>query len=334
MSSSIEKAEASSAGNVDTLDDDDDDKRQEIWYREDERWELTWPIWHMLSRDEKKTIARKHGYTIGEFEEYMSLQQAVGDTMQRNQKPYENSLIYPVEEEDSFRKTSQKVEDSKPAAQDRQEEDDEDDSELEEEMESEQVAAVDRLPTEELLTVGGQILMLHDELLHRVFDFLPVDQYATLALVSPHWKSFTRTETVYKRLCERLYLQQSKRRTLHVSRFDNSYRTMLEKRPRVRAGGGAYVIKYSKVKKIQRDMWTEVSEHVALALEFPFYTLTFFSTCDLSDYLVVDSNRSNPGDRILSLPLFPGRWHSAVRIDYSRSSRDVPTVAKSESESQ
>jgi F-box protein 9 len=280
MSASLEKTEASSAGKVDTVDDDDDDKRQEIWYREDERWELTWPIWHMLSRDEKKSIASKHGYTIGDFEEYMSLQQAVGDTMQQNQKPYENSLIYPVEEEDSFQKSSRKVEDAKPAAQDRQEEDDEDDSELEEEMESERVAAVDRLPTEELVALGGKILMLPDELLHRVFDFLPVDQYATLALVSPHWKSFTRTETVYKRLCERLYLQQSKRRALHVSRFGNSYRTMLENRPRVRAGGGVYVIKYSKVKKIQRDMWTEVSPRVALALEFPFHSLTFFLTFD------------------------------------------------------
>ena len=30
--------------------------------------------------------------------------------------------------------------------------------------------------------------------------------------VSPHWKHLTRTESVYKRLCERLYLNQSKRR--------------------------------------------------------------------------------------------------------------------------
>ena len=130
------------------------------------------------------------------------------------------------------------------------------------------MAAADKLPAEELMLVGGKILVLPDELLHKVFAWLPVDAYATLALVSPHWKAFTRTEAVYKRLCERLYLNQSKRRALHVSRFENSCRTMLEKRPRVRAGGGAYVLKYTQVKKIQRDMWTEVSDNNVL-LDFP-----------------------------------------------------------------
>jgi len=39
---------------------------------------------------------------------------------------------------------------------------------------------------------GGAILfMLPEETLHKVLEWLPVDSYATLALVSPHWKSFT-----------------------------------------------------------------------------------------------------------------------------------------------
>ena len=34
---------------------------------------------------------------------------------------------------------------------------------------------------------------------------------------------------------------------------------MLERRGRVKMGGGGlYVLKYSVIKKIQRDMWTEV----------------------------------------------------------------------------
>jgi hypothetical protein len=42
----------------------------DILVRED--WALTWPIWHMLSRQERKDIAQQHGYkTIGEFEEHM-----------------------------------------------------------------------------------------------------------------------------------------------------------------------------------------------------------------------------------------------------------------------
>lgn len=221
----------------------------DIW---DNEWELTWPIWHMLSRNERKELAFKYGYkTIGEFEEYMTLQRAVGDSSVS--KPYSNSLAHPHERNDSHL-----VEEERKIEADKKEDEDSDHEELDERIESERLAAQDMLPTDQLLKIGGKILMLPDDLLHRIFAFLPVDAYATLALVSPHWKSFTRTEAAYRRLCERLYLQQSKKRTLHVSRFGNSYRTMLEKRPRVRAGGGVYVIKYKQIKKIQRDMWTEV----------------------------------------------------------------------------
>lgn len=41
-----------------------------LWRKQEEGWQLTWPIWHMLPRDERKELANKHGYkTIGEFEE-------------------------------------------------------------------------------------------------------------------------------------------------------------------------------------------------------------------------------------------------------------------------
>jgi F-box protein 9 len=75
-------------------------------------------------------------------------------------------------------------------------------------------------------------------------------------------------------LCERLYLNQSKRRQLHVSRFDNSYRRMLELRPRVRAAGGCYVLRYSQIKTIQRDMWTEVP--IGAVLESIYYRYLYF----------------------------------------------------------
>jgi F-box protein 9 len=231
------------------------DRAEEIWLREDERWELTWPIWHMLPRHERKALAFKYGYkTIGEFEEYMSLQRGITDSAEA--QPYANNLLYP-EYPDA---TQGKHTEEKPHALAVAPEDDEEsaDENLEEAIRSEQEAAVERITTEELMKVGGKILMLPDELLHKVFSWLPVDTYATLSLVSPHWKAFTRTEAVYRRLCERLYLNQSKRRALHVHRFNNSYHTMLERRPRVRAGGGVYVMKYSQVKAIQRDMWTEV----------------------------------------------------------------------------
>lgn len=221
-----------------------------LWLGNDESWELTWPIWHMLPRDERKALALQYGFqTIGEFEEFMTLQRAVGDSTES--APYESALVYQnplVTHEDE--KVAARVEDDGYTTST--------DEKLDDEMDSEQVATLDRMPADELIALGGMILILPEEILHKIFDWLPVDAYATMAHVSPHWKSFTRTEKVYKRICERLYLNQSKRRVLHVSRFGNSYRNMLERRPRVRTGGGVYTLKYAQVKPIQRDMWTEV----------------------------------------------------------------------------
>ena len=226
---------------------DDREEGGQIWFQEDERWELTWPIWHMLPRHERKALAMKHGYkTIGEFEEYMTLQRGLTDSTESSQLPYDNSLAY-------LPSTSPtKTLEATHAGYNPVEEDDEDVSDSDEKMgalldaQDSEWADSEQLSTEELIRQGGKLLILPEEMLHRVFEWLPVDAYATLALVSRHWKSFTRTEAVYKRLCERLYLNQSKRRALHVGRFGNSYRNMLEKRPRVRAGGGVYVMKHSK----------------------------------------------------------------------------------------
>jgi hypothetical protein len=214
--------------------------------------------------------AEQHGYkTIGEFEEYMSLHQAMDDS--EITKLYANKRIY--SEEKITKTTSEPTDDSKPVAIGKEVEEEDYDSESDEKigLEKQGSAFMDDLSYDELLQVGGQILMLHDEILHQVFAWLPVDAYATLALVSPHWKHFTRTEVVYKRLCERLYLNQSKKRQLYVSKFGGSYRNMLEQRPRVRAAGGCYVLKYAQVKQIQRDMWTEVSSPVGTGVSGTFF---------------------------------------------------------------
>jgi F-box protein 9 len=266
-----------------------------VWFREEEQWELTWPIWHMLPREERRSLARQYGYhTIGEFEEYMILQQAVGDS-----KPaYDNKYAYPNEfhEAESSKHNStvqrgNKSMDTKPSAKINGSKlvDDNDDDEDEDSLEGDGRTDVhaenesgrnnvgsddDKHALEIMMENGGKILMLPDDMLHRIFDWLFVDMYATLALVSPHWKSFTRTEATYKRLCERLYLNQSIKRQLHVSRFNNSYRTMLEKRPRVRAGGGVYVMKYARIRKIQRDMFTDIP--AGAVLEMVYYRYLYF----------------------------------------------------------
>lgn len=264
---SSEKLEEKKQNEEDELDS------SPLWDREDEGWELTWPIWHMLPREERKTLAIKHGYkTIGEFEEYMSLQQTLDDTTSKKQI-YPNELIYPRTKKET--KVSIKSDESNTQDEKDDDDDNDDDSSVEDENDKEIDRQISRTDEDlsELIKLGGQILMLHDEILHQVFSWLPVDNYGTLALVSPHWRHLTRTESVYKRLCERLYLNQSKRRQLHVSRF-GSYLKMLEQRPRVRAAGGCYVLKYSHVKKIQRDMWTEIP--VGAILETVYYRYFYF----------------------------------------------------------
>ena len=238
-------------------------REESIWPNSD--WTLTWPIWHMLPRQERKELAQKHGYrTIGEFEEYMSLQQAVGDASTDNVLPYENQLIYGASVL-SIDKQNANIPANSGSKRDIGDDDEDENSAANEQqlhhdmLQDEYSCCTSAASNDERCLRGGALLMLPEETLHRIFDFLPVDSYATLALVSPHWKNFTRTESVYKRLCERLYLNQSQRRTLHVSRFGNSYRLMLERRPRVKACGGLYVLKYAKVKKIERNMWTDVS---------------------------------------------------------------------------
>eukprot|EP00934_Nitzschia_sp_Nitz4_P008553 Nitzschia sp. Nitz4//scaffold9_size221794//126716//127990//NITZ4_001359-RA/size221794-snap-gene-0.187-mRNA-1//-1//CDS//3329561040//8543//frame0 len=232
-------------------------------------WSLTWPIWHLLSLQERKQLANQHGYkTIGEFEEYMSLHQAMDDS---EAKPYPNTSIYSSPSSEAVSNLDSKMRAQPTPSKAIPEEDEEEESDDPDELEN---CEREILTGEELLQIAGQILILPDELLHQVFAWLPVDTYGVLAQVSPHWKHLTRTEAVYKRLCERLYLHQSKRRQLHVSRFNGSYRTMLEERPRVRVAGGCYVLKYRKVKKIQRDMWTEVP-HGAI-LESVYYRYLYF----------------------------------------------------------
>lgn len=317
----------------DTEDNSETGGRQEIWFLEEERWELTWPIWHMLSREERRSIAHRHGYkTIGEFEEYMTLQRAVGASENISDRPYPNELVYAssaaVVEHDET-ETDETTGKAKRGKID--DDDDDEDSvtdELEDNMESEHTASMEKMSTEELLQVAGKILVLPEEMLHRVFEWLPVDTYATLALVSPHWKSFTRTETVYKRLCERLYLKQSRRRALHVSRFGNSYRTMLEKRPRVRAGGGVYVMKYTRIKRVQRDMWTEVP-HGAI-LEMTYYRYLYFQEDGRVLYALTNTPPHEMFPRLLKVCLTRQEDKVAVWGTYQVHKRHVVVTARQE----
>lgn len=249
-----------------------------LWSGSNKGWQLTWGIWHRLPRDEQKKIALQHGLkSIGEFEEYVSLQQAVDDSeysMTEVEITSRESPLFRHEESSTNRSDIQETGKSNDIDVKFDDSDDDDDDDDQSALKHEKFELNNEMSMEELVSIGGQILLLPSEILHQIFAWLPVDTYGTLALVSPHWKFLTRTEAVYKRLCERLYLNQSKRRQLHVSRFGGSYRKMLETRPRVRAAGGCYVLKYSKIKRVERDMWCEIP--VGAILETVYYRYLYF----------------------------------------------------------
>lgn len=220
-----------------------------VWSKDDHDWALTYNIWHMLPWMERKDMASKYGCkTIGEFEEYMSIRRA----LEAEKKVYPNEEVY-IE---GLIKKNEHGEDVKPTAVTVQTDDDVIEEDLATGAESlEEPNPDDTLSHDELLRVGGYILSLPEELGHSIFSFLSIDSFATMALVSPHWKHLCRTEIVYRKLCERIYLHQSKRRVLNLARF-GSYRNMLFLRPRVRTG--LYVMRYAQVRGLFNDILMDV----------------------------------------------------------------------------
>jgi hypothetical protein len=216
-------------------------REEAIWSKDDHDWALTYNIWYMLPWMERKEMASKYGCkSIGEFEEYMSMRRVLEEE-KKDQKAYPNEDAYI----DGIKQKNQRDQDKKPAAIQEEEETEPEDVCIQtDESTQEEPNPDDELTPDELLKAGGKILSLPEELVHTIFSWLSVDAYASLALVSPHWKHLSRVETVFRKLCERIYLHQSKRRILNLARF-GSYRNMLFSRPRVRTG--LYVMRYAQV---------------------------------------------------------------------------------------
>mmetsp|Transcript_6141 Transcript_6141/g.8939 ORF Transcript_6141/g.8939 Transcript_6141/m.8939 type:complete len:367 (+) Transcript_6141:177-1277(+) len=223
-------------------------------------WELTWPIWHMLGISEKKDIAARRNMTIGEFEEYMSLQRATELSVEQGGEDgysshrYVSASLFTEEKSDEEGKGTEEEEEEVDDVARRKEE--EYNAALEE-------GCADRPSREEMMNGhGGMVMQLPDEILYRLMSYIDVDSYGICGMVSPHWKFFTSSEMAFKLLCERCYLKQSKRKILNLERW-LSYKNMFINRPRVRLNG-VYVLKYRWVKRIQRDMWTEIPEGAIL----------------------------------------------------------------------
>ena len=296
---------------------ENEDTTKPIWFKEEEKWELTWPIWHMLPWGERKSLAKEHGYnTIGDFEEYMILRRAVGESDDPIlPPPYDPALVYAHVEEPT----------KKPAIP-AQESDDEEDIEQLMAVKIEEPIVTQYLTEEELIHQGGFILSLPEEILHYMFRWLPVDAYAVLTLVSPHWRYITRTDQVYKHLCERCYLKTAKRKQLNVARF-GSYRTMLYSRPRVRFGG-VYVLKFAQVKKIQRDMWTEIP--IGAILETVYYRYLHFLEDGRVIYALTTTSPHEMIPRLVKVYTHNCTDRAAVWGTYQIKKNEVTVLAKQE----
>jgi len=141
-----------------------------------------------------------------------------------------------------------------------------------------------------LVKYGGKLLsILPEEILHKILTFLEVDYYYYLSQLNPIWNTYlfhhydtnlsnqhnnTNNNNTYQILCKRIYLQQSKRKILNISNFQKSYKVMYYTRPRVKTGSGLYIFKYAQIKRIERDMWTEVP--VGAILEMIYYRYLYF----------------------------------------------------------
>ena len=238
-------------------------------------WELTWPIWHMLSLHEKKEIASRRGMTIGAFEEEMYLRQATDLSGQQEAEAHRYISTFMV--------SNGEVE-NVDAGEEEGKIGDEDDEEEEEEEESEQESGSEnkikdgsehaRLTEEEVaMGHGGRICLLPDEILYRIMTLIDMDSFGICAMVSPHWSFFSSSDGMaFKLLCERSYLKQSKKKILNLQRW-KTYRNMFIHRPRVRLNG-VYVLKYKHIKRIQRDMFTEIP--MGAVLEQVYYRYLCF----------------------------------------------------------
>lgn len=222
-------------------------------------WELTWPIWHLLPTHERKEIARQNGFrNIGDFEEEVILSRALNEEETKDIQVARDEYVLGRREQTNplvknSQTTVQRKEHYREDSSEREEDNDEDDDSVISPDEDGRLIdeGMDSKDKDENVEVGGYILLLPDELiLHHIFPYLPTEYFAACALVSPHWKGFTRSELAYKELCKRSYLNQSKRKALHVARFGGSYRTMLEKRFRVKTGCGLYILQCTKIKKV------------------------------------------------------------------------------------
>jgi hypothetical protein len=105
------------------------------------------------------------------------------------------------------------------------------------------------------------MLELSDDALRRIMLYLEPEAIAQCCIVHRHW-TFGRDECLCEELCRRIYLQQTRKHSLSVTRW-KTWRRMLINRPRLRTSG-MYILRHSHMKKPQIDMFTEIKRGTVL----------------------------------------------------------------------
>jgi F-box protein 9 len=233
-----------------------------------QEWQLTWPIWHLLPHVERKRIASDYGMSVGQFEEFASLQEAMGHSLPTckaamgvNHPTSSDSLTHKAPravfiKEDQAEGGGNDISPSPLLP-----------STLESNAKTyDCMILIDNETNRTKKTTNSNttqssllLTMIPEDLIHKILAFLTVDTYGVCRRVCSLLEQMTTKEVSYKIRCERIYSNQTRSRgVMRMERWNYSYRNMWRNRPRVLTGGGLYLLKYSHIKPIQRDMWTEV----------------------------------------------------------------------------
>lgn len=234
-----------------------------------QEWQLTWPIWHSLPHVERKRIASDYGMSVGQFEEFASLQQAMEHSLPTGQPATHENRSTSSDNLSHYK--------SPKAALIKEDHDEGEDSDISPSLLHSSTLESNGKFCDHMILIHNEsnrtkkltkadtaqsslfLTMIPEDLMHKILAFLTVDTYGVCRRVCSLLEQMATKEVSYKVRCERIYSNQTRSRgVMRMERWNYSYRNMWKNRPRVLTGGGLYVWKHSHVKPIQRDMWTEV----------------------------------------------------------------------------
>jgi hypothetical protein len=226
-------------------------------------------LWEQMQRSELAAAAAAAGMRVSDYEAQQQLDQAIHEST-ASDAPAETSA---ATEQAAVAAVAADSEANMVVAADSDSDDDDDCDDTASSVSSidpaatvlaatEAVAeAADTEPSSEQPEDRNIMLELSDDALRRIMLYLEPEAIAQCCIVHKHW-TFGRDEGLCEELCRRIYLQQTRKHSLSVTRW-KSWRRMLINRPRLRTSG-MYILRHSHMKKPQIDMFTEIKRGTVL----------------------------------------------------------------------